>query len=136
MTALRKIKTSLNRLLIAQMIYAFIGIMYNVASLLDQRTGLASWASTDAVVGVAGMALYGLFLSTGLMRNLRFYRILMTLSVVLLGYNGVITHILNVEQLDLYQSVWVWGLAIAINLCGLILNVFAALGWFSTTSKH
>jgi hypothetical protein len=47
----------LNRLLMLQMAYCFTGIMYNVGSLLAQRAGLPAWASTDAVMGAAGVAL-------------------------------------------------------------------------------
>ena len=116
-----------------QMAYAFIGIMYNVGSLLDQRNGQPAWASTDAVMGVVGVALYGLFLSAGLMKNPALYRVLMGVSVVLLGYGGVITHLLNVGHLELYQSVWTWTGAIATNGFGLALNLAAALGWFART---
>ena len=122
---------SLNRLLMLQMAYCFMGIMYNVGSLLALRNDEAAWASTDAVMGVAGMSLYGLFLSTGLMKNLSLYRLLMGASVVLLGYNGVITHLLNIGQMELYQSVWTWIAAPAINGFGLTLNLMAACKWFS-----
>ena len=114
-----------------QMAYAYVGIMYNVGSLLAVRNDLAAWASTDAVVGVAGMSLYGLFLAAGLMKNLSLYRVLMGASVVLLGYGGVITHLLNTGQMELYQSAWTWTAAIGINGIGLALNLAAALGWFS-----
>jgi len=124
----------LNRLLMLQMGYCFAGIMYNVGSLLAQRNGQAAWASTDAVMGVVGMALYGLFLSAGLMRSLTLYRALMGVAVVLLGYGGVITHLLNIGHLELYQSVWTWAGAIAINGCGVGLNLAAAFGWFSQTA--
>ena len=123
----------LNRLLMLQMGYAFVGIMYNVGSLLAVRNDQAAWASTDAVAGVAGMSLYGLFLAAGLMKNLSLYRLLMGASVVLLGYSGVITHLLNFGQLELYQSVWTWAGAIGINGCGVALNLAAALGWFRRT---
>ena len=116
-----------------QMAYAYVGIMYNVGSLLAVRNDLAAWASTDAVVGVAGMSLYGLFLAAGLMKNLSLYRVLMGASVVLLGYGGVITHLLNIGQMELYQSAWTWAAAIGINGIGLALNLAAALGWFSRT---
>ena len=124
----------MNRLLMLQMAYAFIGIMYNVGSLVDQRNGQPAWASTDAVMGVVGVALYGLFLSAGLMKNLIFYRVLMGVSVVLLGYGGVVTHLLNIGHLDLYQSVWTWAGAIGINGFGLVLNLLAAFGWFARTT--
>ena len=124
----------LNRLLMLQMAYCFTGIMYNVGSMLALRNGQAAWASTDAVTGAAGVALYGLFLSAGLMKNLTLYRVLMGASVVLLGYGGVITHLLNIGHLELYQSVWTWVGAIAINGFGLVLNLAAALGWFARTA--
>jgi len=121
----------LNRLLILQMVYCFVGIMYNVGSLLAQRSGHPAWASTDAVTGVAGVALYGLFLSTGLLRNLTLYRGLMAFSVVSLGYGGIVVHLLNIGHLELYQSAWSWAGAIGINSFGLVLNLMAALGWFA-----
>ena len=121
----------LNRLLMLQMAYCFTGIMYNVGSLLAQRNGLPAWASTDAVMGIVGVALYGLFLSAGLMKSLTLYRVLMGASVVLLGYGGVITHLLNIGHLELYQSVLTWAAAIGINGFGLSLNLAAAFGRFA-----
>lgn len=121
----------LNNLLISQMFYCFVGIMYNVGSLLAVRNGQPAWATTDAVMGVAGVALYGLFLSAGLMKNLILYRVLMAVAVLLFGYGGVVTHLLNIGHLDLYQSIWTWAAAIAINGVGLVLNLAAALGWFT-----
>jgi hypothetical protein len=110
--------------------------MYNVFSLLAQRNGQQAWASTDAVQGVAVVAMYGLFLSTGLMRNLIPYRLLMTISVILFGYGGVIVHLLNANHLELYQSVWTWAAAIIINGFGLLLNLAAAAGWFLAGFSH
>lgn len=104
----------LNKLLMLQMAYCFTGIMYNVCSLLAQRNGQQAWASTDAVVGVAVVALYGLFLSTGLMQNLSSYRILMAISVILFGYGGVGVHLVSADQMALYQSAWTWAAAIGI----------------------
>ena len=117
-----------------QMAYCFTGIMYNVGSLLAVRNGQAAWASTDAVMGAAGMALYGLFLSTGLMKSPTLYRVLMGVCVALMGYGGVVVHLLNIGHLELYQSIWTWAGAIAVNGCGVVLNLAAALGWFSRTA--
>ena len=125
----------LNRLLMLQMAYCFTGIMYNVGSLLAQRNGQAAWAPTDAVIGgVGGMALYGLFLSAGLMKSPTLYRVLMGVCVALMGYGGVVVHLLNIGHLDLYQSVWTWAGAIGINGFGLVLNLAAAFGWFEWTT--
>jgi len=120
-----------NRLLMLQMLYCFCGIMYNVFSLLAVQNGQQAWASTDALAGVASVALYGLFLCTGLMKRLTLYRVLMGISVIVFGYGGVIVHLLNFNQLELYQSVWTWALAIGINTAGLGLNITAATGRFS-----
>lgn len=124
----------LSKLLMLQMAYCFTGIIYNVGSLLAQRNGQPAWASTDAVMGVAGMALYGLFLSAGLMINLTLYRVLIGASVVLLGYGGVITHLLNIGHMELYQSIWTWMAAIGVNAFGMVLNLAAACGWFARTA--
>lgn len=113
-----------------QMLYAFMGIMYNVGSMMALRTGLQAWASTDALLGLVAMLVYGLLLCTGLLKNLLVYRILMGISVLLLGYSGVLSHLLNVGHLELYQSVWTWMAAIAINSFGWSLNLLAALGRF------
>ena len=121
----------LNRLLIIQFMYCFAGIMYNVGSLLALRNGEGAWAATDPVMGVLGMSLYGLFLTSGLMQKPTLYRVLMGASVALLGYGGVITHLLNIGHLELYQSVWTWAGAVGVNSFGLVLNVLAASGWFS-----
>ena len=113
-----------------QMAYAFAGIMYNVGSLLAQRLDQEPWAPTDAVIGVAVVSLYGLFLSAGVMKNLLLYRLLMGVSVIVLGYGGVVAHLQNVGQMELYHSVWTWAGAIGINSIGLLLNLTAAFGWY------
>ncbi len=121
---------SLNHLLVLQMVYCFLGIMYNVGSMLSIRIGLQDFATTDPVFGVVGMSLYGLFLSSGLLKTQSLYRILMGISVLMLGYGGIVVHLMNVTHRDLYQSVWTWVGAIGINAFGLVLNAKAALGQF------
>ena len=113
-----------------QMVYCFSGIMYNVGSLLALRNGRPAWASTDPVMGVVGMSLFGLFLSAGLMKSLTLYRVLMVVAIFMLGYSGVLAHVLNFGHLDQYQSVWTWAGAIGVNSFGLVLNLVAALGRF------
>ena len=125
---------SLNRLLMLQLLYSFAGVMYNVGSLLALRNELPAWAPTDPVMGAGAMSLVGLFVATGLLQNLGLYRVLMAIAVVLAGYGGVIVHLLNAGHLELYHSVWTWAGAIGVNSFGLVLNVIAALGWFSRTN--
>lgn len=121
----------LNRLLMLQLLYSFAGVIYNVGSLLALRNELAAWAPTDPVMGAGAMSLVGLFVAAGLLKNLALYRVLMAIAVVLFGYGGVVAHLLNIGHLELYQSVWTWAGAIGVNSFGLVLNLMAALGWFT-----
>ena len=121
----------LNRLLMLQLLYSFAGVMYNVGSLLALRSEQAAWAPTDPVMGAGAMSLVGLFVATGLLKNLGLYRVLMAVAVVLFGYGGVVAHLLNIGHLELYQSVWTWAGAIGVNSFGLVLNLMAAFGWFT-----
>lgn len=121
----------LNRLLMLQILYGYLGVMYNFGSLLALRNDEAVWSSTDPVMGVASMSLYILFICAGLMKKLTLYRVLMGAAVVLYGYGGVITHLLNIGHLELYQSIWTWAGAIGVNAFGVVLNLLAAFGWFT-----
>ena len=51
-------------------------------------------APTDAVFGVVGMTTYLLFVATAMLGKV-IYRSLMAIAVVLMGYNGVLKHVLN-----------------------------------------
>ena len=114
-----------------QLAYSFAGVMYNVGSLLALRNGLPAWAPTDPVMGAAGMSLVALFVAAGLLNNLALYRVLMAVTVALAGYGGVVAHLINIGHMELYQSVWTWAGAIGVNSFGLVLNLMAALGWFT-----
>ena len=59
------------------------------------------------------------------------YRTLMGIAVIILGYGGVVTHIINVlSRPALYSSLAAWAVAVVINLFGLALNVIAVSGKF------
>ena len=75
------------------------------------------------------MFIYVIFLETGKRGYETLYRLLMLLVVIVFGYGGVIVHFINLrEQPELYLNIWVGMLAIAINLIGLILNLYAVSG--------
>ncbi len=126
----------LNNLLLLQIIYFFLGNMYNMGSLFAVRNGEPAWATTDALSGAASMSIYALCMSTGLLKNLKPYRVLMGVMVLSLGYGGVIIHLLNFGQMELYQSIYTWIGAICINCFGLALNLIAALGMFERGAKN
>ena len=127
---------TLNRLIFLQIIYCVAGLLYNVASLLALRDGTAAWAPTDAVFGVVGMTTYLLFVATAMLEQKSIYRFLMAVAVLLMGYNGVLKHVLNFNDLQLYQSVWTWLAAILVNSSGTVLALIGACGLFQNSSTQ
>jgi len=125
---------TLNRLVCLQIVYCAAGLLYNVASLLALRDGAGAWAPTDAVFGVVGMTTYLLFVATAMLERNVIYRCLMAVAVVLMGYNGVLKHVLNFNDLHLYQSVWTWLSAILVNSSGTALALIGACGLFQSSS--
>jgi hypothetical protein len=128
---------SLNLLLILQAVYCLAGIGYNVISLILSRTGGTPLSATNPVTGMIVMAVYGGCLVVGALRYVRIYRVLMALSLLVFGYGGVIVHVMNfaADRTFLYSSMTAWAVAIGINVFGLVLNLVAALGFFSDAKK-
>jgi hypothetical protein len=124
-------------LLKLQVVYCLLGIGYNVVSLILSRTGGSGLAPTNPLMGMVVMAVYGGCLAVGALGYVRIYRILMALSVLVLGYGGVVVHLVNYTagRTFLYDSTVAWGVALAINLFGIVLNFIGALGLFSDEKK-
>ena len=121
----------LNTLLFLQIAYAAVGVCYNVASLIVSSMGKPALAPTQPVMGMISMVVYALFLIPGFMRKIVLYRVLMVVAILVIGWGGVVTHIINIfTQPQLYASIFSWAGALGINLFGLVLNVIAALGKF------
>jgi len=128
------VSLTLNRLVLLQIIYCVMGLLYNVASLIDLRSGDSAWAPTDAVFGIFGMTTYLLFVATAMLEHKVVYRLLMAIAVVLVGYNGVLKHLFNLGDLHLYQSVWTWISAILVNSSGAVLALVGACGLFQNST--
>ncbi|MBN2225176.1 MAG: hypothetical protein JW765_10905 [Deltaproteobacteria bacterium] len=124
---------TLGLLLKLQVVYCLLGIGYNVVSLIGSRTGGSALAPTNPMMGMVVMAVYGGCLLVGALKYVRIYRILMALSVLVLGYGGVVLHLVNftAARTFLYYSIVAWGAAVAVNLFGLVLNFIGALRLFS-----
>ena len=123
---------TLRHLLALQLTYLVSGVLYNLGSLYALEQRQPAWSVTDPVFGLASMSVYGSLLSTAAYRDIRLYRGCMLVAVVLMGYGGVATHLLNWPHLEGYQSVWTWLLAIVVNGYGLTLNAVAAIGRFQS----
>jgi hypothetical protein len=128
---------TLGLLLKLQVLYVLAGIGYNVVSLVLSRTGGSRLSPTDPASGLIVMAVYGGCLLVGRLGYTRIYRILMALSVLVLGYGGVVLHLTNYTagRAFLYDSTLAWAAAVGINLFGLVLNFIGALGFFSDEGK-
>jgi hypothetical protein len=118
-------------LLRLQVIYFVLGILYNGLSLYLTSTGKPALAPTQPVLGAISMITYALFLIPGYRRKITLYRILMGIAVIVMGYGGVVTHIINIfTQPQVYSSIVAWAVAVGVNLFGLALNIIAVLGKF------
>jgi hypothetical protein len=128
---------TLKRLLVLQVIYALMGVGYNVVSHLIASGGGEPLSATDPLVGGAFMLGYGLCLTPGFFKKVLPYRILMGAAILIFGYGGVVKHILNAAggEMDLYGSMMAYILAVGINVFGLVWNVWAVSGKFSVDPK-
>ncbi len=118
-------------LLRLQVIYFVLGILYNGLSFYLISTGKPALAPTQPVIGAISMITYALFLIPGYLRKITLYRILMGIAVIVMGYGGVVTHIINIfTQPQVYSSIVAWAVAVGVNLFGLSLNIIAVLGKF------
>jgi len=114
-----------------QVIYFVLGILYNGLSFYLTSTGKPALAPTQPVLGAISMITYALFLIPGYLRKITLYRILMGIAVIVMGYGGVVTHIINIfTQPQIYSSIVAWAVAVGVNLFGLALNIIAVLGKF------
>jgi hypothetical protein len=121
----------LTTLLRLQVIYVILGVVYNGVSLYLMAQGQPALAPTRPVLGIVSMTTYALFLIPGYLRKLVLYRILMGIAIVVMGYGGVVTHIINIfTQPQLYSSILSWTAAVGINLFGLTLNIISVSGKF------
>ena len=78
------------------------------------------------------MTLYATFLIPGFLKKVTFYRVLMGIAVLLMGYGGVIKHIdLTQNSPALYCCTAAMIVGPGINVFGLVLNIMGASGKFN-----
>ena len=119
----------LSLLLRLQLVYASLGVSFNVVSITAGVLGAEPLTSTNPYLGMATMLAYGSFLLAAYKGHLLPYRFLMVWSLVAFGHFGIYVHIVQLDrQPELYYSTNVAVAAIAINVYGWVLNLFAALG--------
>ena len=125
------------RLLKLQVFYCLIGILFNVVSWIMIQTGHQALTPTVPLEGFIAMSVYGLFLLTGYFRKIGWYRLLMFISILTLGHAGVLKNILTLNQHpELYTSIFIGIIGIAINIFGLVLNCIAVFGLFNSKSQR
>lgn len=121
----------LKNLLKLQLGYYFSGLLFNAVSFYLISQGEQALTPNDPLFGTIGMTIYACFLITGFFKKITFYRVLMVLAIILLGYGGVLNHLNFIRHTpELYYSVTAGIIGISINIFGLGLNVIAALGKF------
>jgi len=121
----------LKKLLKFQVLYFALGMFFNAVSIICVSQGFTQLTPTDPYIGCVVMSIYVSFLIPGWYKRISIYRVLMGLSVVLLGYGGVIQHFSNIQKTpELYSSLTAGLIGASINVFGLILNLIAAFGKF------
>jgi hypothetical protein len=105
--------------------------LYSGLSLYLTSTGKPPLAPTHPVPGTISMIVYALFLIPGYLRKITLYRILMGGAILVMGFGGVVTHIINIfTQPQWYSSIAAWTASVGINFFGLVLNNITASGKF------
>lgn len=121
----------LNHLLKLQLIYVLLGMLFNLVSyylILENHTALTP---TQPLMGLLAMLVYACFLLAGVYKKIVWYRVLMTVSILIFGYSGIIKHVITFSQEpDLYYSFYAVLLAVGINLFGFLLNLIAVFKKF------
>jgi len=121
----------LSTLLRLQVLYAVLGIAYNGVSIYFASAFKQPLAPTQPALGIITMVVYALFLLPGFLGKTVLYRVLMAVAIIVIGYGGVVTHLINIfTQPQLYHSLIAWSFAVGINLFGLVLNMVAVVGKF------
>lgn len=118
-------------LLKLQIFYIILAIGYNIISLvIYKKIGRPLTSSVPSATIIISLLIFGTLSFTALLKTKVIYRVLMGLLGLIIFYNGVIPHVLNITKIDLYYNFIAWLLAIGINIYGTILYIIAALGKF------
>ena len=124
---------TLKKLLQLQLAYYALGMLFNFGSMYSLSNGEQQWTPNAPVPAAMFMTLYALFLVPGFLKKVTFYRILMGVAVVLMGYGGVFQHIGKIMNTpELYCCTAAMIIGPGINVFGLILNLMGAFGRFET----
>lgn len=115
-------------LLSLQLGYMFLGMLYNIVSIILLNTTGRTLSSTSPVIGIITMFAYGVLLLSGCLNDKMLYRLLMGTAMVVLGYSGVFLHLNNYSSPNLYYSNAAWLFAVLINVYGALLNFIAVSG--------
>ena len=122
---------TLKTLLKLQLAYYILGMLFNAGSLYSVSNGHQQWTPNAPIPAALFMTLYATFLIPGFLKKIPFYRILMGVAVILMGYGGVVKHIgLMQESPELYCCTAAMIIGPGINVFGLILNFIGASNKF------
>ena len=122
---------TLKQLLGLQLVYGLIGIAFNIVSWAVVSQGGVALTTTQPFMGMATLSLFCLCLVAGYRHHMRAYRILMGISILVLGGGGIVVHLVNMlYRPEAYPSLIAWMLVVLINVFGLVLNLMAATGKF------
>lgn len=121
----------LNQLLKLQLIYVFLGILFNLISYYLILVNDEALTPTKPIMGLLAMLVYASFLLTGYYKKILWYRALMSVSILIFGFSGVVKHIVSFNQEpELYYSIYAMFVAVGINTFGVMLNLVSVFKKF------
>jgi hypothetical protein len=109
-------------LLVAQAAYALVGAGYHLFSIRETRAGRRPLHAASGWARFWVMVAYGASLALGLVGFDLAYRIAMAVSIVVIGYGGLLIHLPHRPSYE-YRSWAAWATTIGIGIVGLILNI-------------
>ncbi|SHJ79237.1 hypothetical protein SAMN02745181_2627 [Rubritalea squalenifaciens DSM 18772] len=130
-------RLELKWLLLLQALYSVASITYLLISgYLKSSTG-TGLSAAPVVFSLSAFAVYSCCLFLPRFGHIKFYRIAMIPALLIFGGGGVIGNILSLalEGLARYASLTAWGVGVAINTYGTLLNIIAAFGWFRSPNR-
>jgi hypothetical protein len=109
-------------LLLAQAVYAVVGAGYHLFSIRETRAGRRPLHAASGSARLWVMVAYGASLTLGLAGFDLAYRMAMAVSIVVIGYGGLLVHLPHRSSYE-YRSWAAWATTIGIGIVGLILNI-------------
>lgn len=128
----------LSLLIKMQAIFAAASLIYLLLSAIRVHVTGAPLSAAAIGPSIAMFVTYAGCLYLPSIGKIGWYRIAMVVAIILFGGGGVIGNVMRYLDggLAQYAGFGAWAAAVAINACGTVLNILAALGLYETSTRE